>query len=109
VHSLDCFPSFQKRARLLDQLNDGRQVLPVFQHRFVATEHSPETAKPPHSAGRRRELSYFHAALPCSLDGSVTVNADPPSEYRLVFIDPAGSNYADSPEVFGVFLEHWRP
>lgn len=59
--------------------------------------------------GRRRELSYLTPPLPCSLDGLVTMNANPPSEYRLVFIDPAGTRYAQSPAIFSVLLEHWQP
>jgi len=60
--------------------------------------------------GRRRELSFhsqFH--YPSKVFSSVALQADPPSEYWLAFIDPAGSNYAQSPEVFAVSLKHWQP
>jgi hypothetical protein len=61
--------------------------------------------------GRRRELSYIHDPLPCPLDLTLThtVPADPPSEYWLVYIDPAGDNYVESPAVFGVELKNWKP
>jgi len=35
--------------------------------------------------------------------------ADPPSEYRLVYIDGKGSNYADSPGVFGIEVRPVEP
>jgi hypothetical protein len=59
--------------------------------------------------GRRRELSFYSGTWPCLLDGSQLIDAHPPSEYRLVFIDPAGLSYVESPAVFGVELEHWQP
>lgn len=59
--------------------------------------------------GRRRELSVLQRRRPCSLDNSVLVPADPPSEYWLVYLDPAGNNYHESPRVFGVELKHWQP
>lgn len=37
------------------------------------------------------------------------VRADPPSEFRLAFIDPAGSVYSQSPAAFEMDLGHLRP
>lgn len=59
--------------------------------------------------GRRRELSFFHQPLPCALDPSKSIRANPPSEYWLVYIDKAGDNYVQSPDVFAVELKHWQP
>jgi hypothetical protein len=59
--------------------------------------------------GRRRELSFLTESLPCMLDGQVQVNANPPSEYWLVYIDPSGDNYRESPAAFSVMLKHWQP
>lgn len=62
------------------------------------------------SLGRRRELSYYskYGLAPPLSPGSI-VFADPPSEFWLCFIDPAGLNYAQSPAVFSVELRHWQP
>ena len=59
--------------------------------------------------GRRRELSLLAKAQPCTLDQSTLVPANPPSEYWLVYIDPAGNKYRLSPAFFGVELKHWQP
>lgn len=60
--------------------------------------------------GRRRELSFYDVhGQPSRVFSSTSVAADPPSEYWLAFIDPAGSKYVQSPEVFGVNLKHWQP
>jgi hypothetical protein len=61
--------------------------------------------------GRRRELSFLsHSAHPpLDLQTNIMVNADPPSEYWLVFIDPAGNNYRQSPSIFGIEFKHWKP
>ena len=60
--------------------------------------------------GRRRELSFYHSAgQPSNIFSSTVVWADPPSEYWLAFIDPAGNKYAESPDVFSVTLKHWQP
>ncbi|MBB3937989.1 hypothetical protein [Aureimonas phyllosphaerae] len=37
------------------------------------------------------------------------VAADPPSEFIVAYIDPKGSSYRLSPEVFGIEFEHWEP
>ncbi len=64
--------------------------------------------------GVRRELSLLTGptASTLSLAGGnppVLVSANPPSEFRLVFIDPKGTNYAQSPSVFGVDFVHRQP
>lgn len=59
--------------------------------------------------GRRRELSFLTRETPCKLDGSLRLRADPASEYWLIYLDPAGDNYKQSPEVFEVLLKNWRP
>lgn len=60
--------------------------------------------------GRRRELSYYDdSAQPAPLDPGTFIFANPPSEYWLCFIDPAGANYTQSPAVFSVDLKHWEP
>lgn len=65
--------------------------------------------------GIRRELSYFRDfPLPSALNlpgasPMIVVDAEPPSEYRLVYIDGKGSNYADSPGVFGIEFRHVEP
>jgi hypothetical protein len=64
--------------------------------------------------GVRRELSYLHAAKPSLLSNwggapSVSISADPPSEYWLAYTDPAGNSYSDSPSAFGVEFKHLQP
>ena len=65
--------------------------------------------------GVRRELSFLreHATISTlsRVGGhpSVSVAANPPSEFRLAFIDPKGTNYVQSPAVFGIELEHVQP
>ncbi len=60
--------------------------------------------------GRRRELSLYDSfGVPAPLYPGHAVTAYPPSEYWLAFIDPAGNNYRQSPEVFAVELKHWQP
>lgn len=64
--------------------------------------------------GVRRELSLLtgsHASILSALGGkpSVDVPADPPSEYWLAYIDPAGNRYSQSPGVFGVAFKHLEP
>lgn len=60
--------------------------------------------------GRRRELSFvIRGTEPCLLDASEQVPANPPSEYWLTYIDPAGDNYRDSPRAFGIEFKHWQP
>lgn len=59
--------------------------------------------------GRRRELSFLCELLPCALDGSNLLPCWPTSEYWLAFVDPAGLNYRQSPEVFGIEFKHWSP
>lgn len=61
--------------------------------------------------GVRRELSLLQSqkrSLLSTLGGkpSVTVPADPPSEYWLAFIDPVGNAYKESPAAFGVEFKH---
>jgi len=56
--------------------------------------------------GRRRELSFLgHGEDPF---GDV-IMARPGSWYRLVYIDPKGDNYKQSPAFFAVELQHWLP
>lgn len=57
--------------------------------------------------GVRRELSFFQLQTPSSLSQlggvpAVLVPAQPPSEYWLAYLDPAGNAYGDSPRAFGV-------
>jgi len=64
--------------------------------------------------GVRRELSLLQGPTASVLSCAggrplVQVRADPPSEFMLVFIDPKGRNYAQSPSVFGVMLKHLQP
>ncbi|MEG3162736.1 hypothetical protein U1763_19725 [Sphingomonas sp. LB2R24] len=65
--------------------------------------------------GVRRELSYFTGRnYPSTLTSagghvSVWVQADPPSEFRLAYIDQKGDNYADSPGAFGIEFRHLEP
>ncbi|MGA7439401.1 MAG: hypothetical protein WBW32_14885 [Luteibacter sp.] len=60
--------------------------------------------------GRRRELSFFNrSTFPSRVFAGRTLSANPPSEYWLAFIDPAGSKYSQSPAVFSVDLRHWQP
>lgn len=65
--------------------------------------------------GVRRELSFVNRIQqPSELSqagGSpnVQVPADPPSEFRLAYIDPKGSNYEESPRAFGIELKHLEP
>jgi hypothetical protein len=65
--------------------------------------------------GVRRELSYLtnppRQSLLTQAGGSpsIQVAANPPSEFRLAYIDPKGMNYEDSPRAFGVDLKHLEP
>lgn len=59
--------------------------------------------------GRRRELSLLDNRTPCMLDGSVQLRANPASEYWLIYLDPTGDHYKQSPAFFDVRLEHWMP
>jgi hypothetical protein len=57
--------------------------------------------------GVRRELSFLKGQKQslltlCGGIPSVSVPADPPSEYWLSYIDPAGNSYKESPQAFGV-------
>lgn len=56
--------------------------------------------------GRRRELSFYQ---PDTTIFGADLMASPPSEYYLAYIDPAGDQYAQSPAIFEVRLEHWLP
>ncbi|MEN5229716.1 hypothetical protein [Brevundimonas naejangsanensis] len=56
--------------------------------------------------GRRRELSLLWDGVDPFGD---PIQAWPGSIYRLVYIDPKGNNYRDSPAMFGVELLHWLP
>lgn len=57
--------------------------------------------------GRRRELSFFR---PYPIVGPFgPINAAPPAPYWLVYIDPDGDNYKNSPEFFGITLACWKP
>ena len=65
--------------------------------------------------GIRRELSYFvktgRPSLLTTIGGcsSVMVAADPASEFWLAFIHGAGTNYAQSPDAFGIDFKHIEP
>jgi hypothetical protein len=62
--------------------------------------------------GIRRELSLMKGKKQSSLSafgGVPTINipADPPSEYWLSYIDPAGDSYKESPIAFGIDFRHF--
>lgn len=64
--------------------------------------------------GIRRELSLLHPAQWSRLTQTgatppVRVEADPPSEFWLAFIDPGGVQYRQSPAAFGIDLRHIEP
>lgn len=60
--------------------------------------------------GRRRELSFYSQfGRPAFLSPGQWIFSDPPSEYWLCFIDPAGQRYIESPAVFSVELKHLQP
>ncbi|HEX5182010.1 MAG TPA: hypothetical protein VFW19_02540 [Allosphingosinicella sp.] len=64
--------------------------------------------------GVRRELSFLtddHYTLLTRSGGMPVkqVTAYPPSEFILAFIDPKGTNYAESPKVFGIELQLMQP
>jgi len=65
--------------------------------------------------GVRRELSLLANSTNDSLltqaGGSppVKVPANPPSEFRLAYIDPKGTNYEESPRAFGIDFKHLEP
>ena len=64
--------------------------------------------------GVRRELSLFQDLQPSLLtilggDPAVKVRANPASEYWFAFIDNAGTNYRESPYVYGIELRHIDP
>lgn len=64
--------------------------------------------------GVRRELSCSYPMRDSLLTmkhrkWSVQVPTMPPSEFRLVYIDKKGENYADSPRAFGIELKHIEP
>jgi hypothetical protein len=61
--------------------------------------------------GVRRELSLLQARTQSSLStlgGTPTlfVPAQPLSEYWLSYLDPAGNEYKESPQAFGVEFKH---
>ena len=65
--------------------------------------------------GVRREMCLLG---PTAVDSTLTqaggrpakqVAADPPSEFILAHIDPKGSNYQESPKVFGIIFELMQP
>lgn len=64
--------------------------------------------------GVRRELSVLAGPAPSMLttaraSRSVYVNASPPSEFWLAYIDAAGNNYSRSPSAFSIELRHIEP
>ena len=64
--------------------------------------------------GVRRELSYLsevQKSLLTHIGGppTVSVPAEPASEFWLAFIDRAGTNYERSPAAFGIDLKHIEP
>lgn len=63
--------------------------------------------------GIRRELSYlggpFDSVLTLEGAGSIQVNAIPPSEFWLAYVDRLGDRYADSPGAFSIDLRHIEP
>ncbi len=65
--------------------------------------------------GIRRELSLLTQPVTSRLAQnapnrpSISVPADPPSEYWLAFVDSRGSQYRYSPGAFGISFYHWQP
>jgi len=64
--------------------------------------------------GVRREMALLHRPRRSMLsDAGLSplkrVSSDPPSEFWLTYIDPAGDNYRQSPSAFGVELRHIQP
>lgn len=65
--------------------------------------------------GVRREMCFLQSPQDSTLsvDPKVTqkviVPAEPPSEFWLAFIDQKGTNYSQSPAVYGVELKHLQP
>ncbi|MCA4908526.1 MAG: hypothetical protein ING96_18250 [Roseomonas sp.] len=64
--------------------------------------------------GVRRELSFLRDLRPSTLSrsicaSSVYVQAYPASEFLLIFIDPKGISYSQSPAAFGIELRHLPP
>ena len=58
--------------------------------------------------GVRRELSFYRRPLlPRGMPWFI--NADPPSEYWLAFVDPKGMLYQAGPSEFGIEFLHWCP
>ena len=63
--------------------------------------------------GVRRELSFYRGRAsmsPIRRQGRQHyVNAAPPSEYWLAFVDPKGMGYRTGPQRFGIEFKHWHP
>lgn len=64
--------------------------------------------------GVRRELGYVtsHQRSILTRNGChprTDVPCAPPSEHWLAFVDPKGSDYAESPAAFGITFQHWEP
>lgn len=65
--------------------------------------------------GVRRELCFLQSERDSMLSADpgvlqkVTVPAEPPSEFWLAFIDQGGTNYSQSPAVYGIELKHLQP
>lgn len=63
--------------------------------------------------GIRRELSLLSGEVPSKLSiysrTVVQVPADPPSEHWLVYSDPKGDQYKESPSSYGIEFLNWRP
>jgi hypothetical protein len=65
--------------------------------------------------GVKREISFFRGNPQPSKLASATgaslpeVNSEPALEFWLAHADPAGSNYASSPGVFGIEFKNWQP
>jgi len=63
--------------------------------------------------GVRRELAFVQSAQPSILSQvsgpTVMVCAEPPSEFWLAHIDPAGGGYGQSPVAFGIEVRHIEP
>jgi hypothetical protein len=65
--------------------------------------------------GVRREMTFLQSstrsilAQLSPLHPSITVPADPASEYWVAFSDARGLQYAHSPSAFGITFQHWQP
>lgn len=91
-------------------LRDGHLISPLHSDLLIGLECKAvadfEKSFVREALGRRRELSFLQDGVDPFGD---PIRAMPGSIYRLVYIDPKGDDYRDSPAMFGVDLQHWLP